>query len=255
MIHLHYRVREGGIPILKDREIEEDARYLLFQYDKSLLTDPHPLDVEDFTERFLGFSIHYENLSFNGCIWGMMVFNNQQIIVYDPEKDSIAFPKVDANTVVIDNSLLDMPNEYAFRSTMIHECGHGLYHPQIYRIDENQMSLFPLADENKLINTGCRSTDIQGSGKRKLVTDLDWIEHHAKYFSAAVLMPRSAMDIVCGDKDMRESLIKTAPGYELDTLALKVSETFNVSPASAKIRITQLGYGFEESNQQSLFTA
>lgn len=254
MVQLNYRVRKGGIPILKDKQIDEDAEYLLSQYDSTLLTDPHPLDVDDFTERFLGFNIHFDNLSNNGCIWGRMVFNNRRILVYDPEKNDIDFHPVDANTVVIDNSLLDSPNEYALRSTMIHECGHGLYHGQIYRENDAQLSFFPVKNEEKIAITACRSKDIQGNGKRGLVTDHDWIEHHAKYFSAAMLMNRPAMHIVCGNKELRKNLRAEVPGFELEYLASLVSDTFNVSPASAKIRINQLGYGFEKSEQSTIFS-
>ena len=254
MLQLNYRVRKDGVPILKDKEIDDDAEFILGQYDKTLLTDPHPLDVEDITERFLGFNIHYENLSNNGCIWGCMVFNNRKILVYDPDNNDIDYHPVDANTVVIDNSLLDDSNDYIFRSTMIHECGHGLYHAQIFRENDNQLSLFPEKAEEKIAVSVCRSSDIQGNGRHELVSTHDWIEHHAKYFSAAMLMPRSAMHIVCGDKSMRENLSKLAPGYELDILASRVSNTFNVSPTSAKIRIIQLGYGFEEYKQNTLFT-
>ena len=62
------------------------------------------------------------------------------------------------------------------------------------------------------------------------------------------------MHIVCSDKAMRDNIRKFAPGSELDILASRVSEVFNVSPASARIRITQLGYGFTESTQKTIFT-
>ncbi len=252
MLQLNYQVRDGGVPILKDSKIEEDAEFIIEQYDATLLTDPHPVNVEDITERFFGFNIHYENLSNNGCIWGMMVFNDRSIIVYDPEKDDIALCPVDENTVVIDNSLLSSHNEHAYRSTMIHESGHGLYHAQIYRENDKQTSLFPVRNEEKLAITACRSSDIQGSGKKRLITTRDWVEHHAKYFSAAILMPRPAMHLLCYDKRMREKLRKDFQGKELDILASKVSETFNVSITSAKIRINQLGYGFD-NKQRTLF--
>ncbi|MCR5847999.1 MAG: ImmA/IrrE family metallo-endopeptidase [Lachnospiraceae bacterium] len=253
MLQLNYRVRNDGVPILKNKNIEDDAEYILSQYDDTLLTNPHPIDVEDFTERFLGYNIHFENLSFNGCIWGRMVFNNRRILVYDPEKKDIAYRPIDENTVVIDNSLLEAPNEYAFRSTMIHECGHGLYHSQIYKENENQLSFFPTNNDEKIAITACRSSDVQGSGKRELITKHDWIEHHAKYFSAAILMPRPAMHIVCYDKKLRDNKF-LSPEMKLDLLTERVSDTFNVSPASARIRINQLGYGIDNIKQRKLFT-
>ena len=253
MIQLKYQVREGGIPILKNDQIDNDAEYVLGLYDRTLLTDPHPLDVEDFTERLLGFNIDYMDITNNESIWGMMVYNNRNVIVYDREAKDIRLCPVAANTVVLDNSLLDEGNEFIFRSTMMHECGHGLYHRQIFCEDDNQLSLFPELNDEKIAITACRSSDIQGTGKHSLVTKHDWIEHHAKYFSAATLMPKSAMKIICGDESLRNRLRDEAPGFETSLLASIVSDTFNVSSTSALIRINQLGFGFDKGGQHSLF--
>ena len=101
-------------------------------------------------------------------------------------------------------------------------------------------------------STACRRFDIEGgeyneSGRKSLVSDHDWLEHQAKYFSAAILMPRAAMKIICGDEELRRRFQEEFPGYEEEMLASYVADVFNVSVASAKIRIRQLGYGFEET--------
>lgn len=258
MVSLNYQVGKHGIPILKHAKIDDDVECLLQQYDKTLLTDPHPIDVDDFAERFLGFNMHYENLSNNGCIWGRMVFNNRRILVYDPETNGIAYHPVDANTIVIDNSLLDEASEAAYRSTVAHEAGHGLYHPQIFREDDNQLSLFPIENEQKVAVTVCRSVDVTGgtSGRRELVTDHDWIEHHAKYFSAALLMPKTAMKRLCMDETVRKKCLQYGiPILADEELARKVCNTFNVSYTSAKIRISELGYSFKQTEmEKTLFT-
>ena len=257
MAGLTYQVGKRGVPILSHEKIDGDAEYLISQYDNTLLTDPRAIDVDDFVERYLGFNLHFENLSFNGCIWGRMVFNNRRILVYVPETHGIAYHPIDANTIVVDNSLLEDNSEFAYRSTVIHEAGHGLYHPQIFKEDDNQISLFPVKNADKKAVTVCRSVDVLGvknEGRRELITDHDWIEHHAKYFSAAVLMPKKAMQIVCGDMRTREHCKRFGPLAD-EMLAQRVSGVFNVSPTSARIRIKQLGYAFQqEENQQNMFT-
>lgn len=45
---------------------------------------------------------------------------------------------------------------------------------------------------------------------------------------------------------MRRRFQETFPGCEEEMLASYVADVFNVSVESAKIRIKQLGYGFEE---------
>ena len=106
--------------------------------------------------------------------------------------------------------------------------------------------------------TACRKSDIEGGdGSRKtLSTDHDWLEHQAKYFSAAILMPREAMRVVCGNESMRSRLTAEAPGFEEIFLANHVAEVFNVSVESARIRIKQLEYDFKpvEHQNPTIFT-
>lgn len=245
-----FRARKNGVPILKDDDIDKDVIVLLHDYNPELLEKPQALDIEDFAERFIGFGIHYDYLSNNGCIWGTMVFNNRLILVYDPEANSIDYHPVDAGTIVVDNTLLEGPTEYALRSTIAHECGHGLYHPQIYKEDDNQLSLFPVNTSNKLAVSVCRKEDINGSAgaRKELITDHDWIEHHAKYFSASLLMNKAVMMKTYGNKEWRRKfLFENGSGIADNNLVAQVARTFNVSPKSARIRLSKLGLLFEQN--------
>lgn len=146
---------------------------------------------------------------------------------------------MDASTIVIDNGLLDEKKEHAFRSTVMHESGHAIYHDEYYYIDYYQL---PLEDEREVKHlpyTSCEAKSIMGSKgiSRKLRTDLDWIEHQAKYFSAAALMPRKTMRILCADPEIQQFCFEEHSGYENDALIAMVSKIYNVSYESAKIRI------------------
>ena len=130
MIQPHFKTSMTGVPILKNAAIEADAERILRDYNPSLLETPQALDVDDFAENYLGLRIHYENLSHNGSIWGRMVFYNSQIPVYVPLLDRAEYCPVEAGTILIDNSLEDEERKTLFRSTMMHECGHKVYHMQ-----------------------------------------------------------------------------------------------------------------------------
>ncbi|WP_049729813.1 ImmA/IrrE family metallo-endopeptidase [Dorea sp. D27] len=86
--------------------------------------------------------------------------------------------------------------------------------------------------------TGCKKTDIEGgeeqAGRRRLLTDHDWLEHQSKYFSAAILMPKTPFLTAVSD------LLENS-GQDTTTLAESLSEIFHVSPSSANIRLAQLG--------------
>jgi len=236
--------RNNGVPIIKDTEIEMHAIDLLKDYNLSLLKEPQQLDVDDFAESYMQLNLDYQNLSHNGFIWGRMVYDNRQIPVLNEKLLRAEFYPVKANTILIDNSLLENNKENAYRSTVVHECAHSLYHP-IY---------FEMNGYESQGTTACRESDINGSkkndsGKHKLETDMDWIEHHAKYFSAAILMPKPAMMIAV--KNWQERYEETEKEYSnygfdnlckdfVNTLPSYIAETFKVSERSACIRLEQL---------------
>lgn len=243
MIDLRLKYGTNNIPVLSNKTIDEHAEQLIGDYDSGLLSKPQAIDVEDFAENYLGLHFHFTDLSHNGFIWGRMVFNDTKIIVYNPDTKRPDEEPVEGSTIVIDNGLLDEKKEHAFRSTVMHESGHYIYHDEYYYIDYFQL---PLEDNNEtehLPYTSCEAKSIVGGtscSSRKLRTDIEWIEHQAKYFSAAALMPRKTMRMLCADPMIQHLCFSEYPGYENDALIAMVSKVYNVSYESAKIRINEL---------------
>lgn len=248
MYELQFRCRKNGVPILSHDEIDTDVEMFIRDFKPELLKKPGETDIEGFVEFYLGLTPEYNNLTHCGLILGRMVFNdNNKIPIYDPEIKRAEYIFARRGTVMIDNTLLE--DEHRFRSTMGHEAGHWIYQQSYFYKDPFQMTLF---SDMENTSTACRRFDIEGGecneGRRKsLVSDHDWLEHQAKYFSAAILMPRAAIKIICGDEELRRRFQETFPGCEEEMLASYVADVFNVSVESAKIRIRQLGYGFEET--------
>lgn len=257
MYEPRFRCRKNGVPILSNDDIEHDAEMFIRDFNEDLLKHPGEVDIEKFAEYYLGLIPEYNNLTHCGLILGRMVFNdNNKVAVYDSETGRAEYISAKRGTLIIDNTLLE--DEHRLRSTIGHESGHWIYQQSYYHIDQNQLTLFSNADAT---TTACRKSDIEGGecpqgGRKNLTSDHDWLEHQAKYFSAAILMPRAAMKIVCGDERVRKNLSAELPGFEEEVLAGHVSEVFNVSTESARIRIKQLGYGFKQEILQNnqLFT-
>lgn len=236
---LKARHGKNNVPILSNNDIEGAVEELLRDYDPKLLSQPQAIDVEDFVENYLDLHLRYANLSHDGHILGRTVFETMCVQLYDKGKNAPYLELVKANTVIIDNGLLLDNREHLFRSTMGHEGGHRVCNSEYYLCNYFQHEL-PLEDEKgrwkgeerQVGFVQCNERDIMGTGNKpkKLKTDNDWLEHHANYFSASLLMPKTAMNIVLSDlKSLPES-----------TLAVVVSETFNVSLESAKIRIKDI---------------
>lgn len=248
MFEPKFRSKKNGVPVLSDADIDAHAEAFIEDYDKTLLTNPRAVDIEHFAEYYLGLNQEYNYLSHCGLILGRMVFNDSdKIPVYDAEKRRAEYTSAERGTILLDNTLLEENNEHRLRSTVGHECGHWIYHPGYFYVDPYQMTLFQ--DEIR-VSTACRTADIEG-GRKALVTDMDWLEHHAKYFGAAILMPMSAVKMVAGNPDTRAAIRNNCNGVREDEiLADIVSEIFNVSTASAKIRIMQLGLSMAEETKR-----
>lgn len=254
MYEPEFRCQKNGVPILSHKEIEDDAENFIKDFDVEILERPRELDIERFVEYYLRLSLDYNNLSNCGLILGRMVFNDtDKIPIYDAERGRAEYISAERGTIMVDNMLLD--DEHRLRSTLGHEAGHWIYQQSYFCTDANQITLFDTVDR---VGTACRKSDIEGGDgtKRTLSTDHDWLEHQAKYFSAAILMPRKAMRVVCGDEAMRRNLAAEAPGFEEIFLANHVAEVFNVSVESARIRIKQLEYDFKPvmHNNPAIFT-
>ena len=226
------------VPVLRDSEIDAYAEELLKKYEPQILSEPQALNIEDFAEFHMGFNIHYTHLSHNGFIWGKMVFQDSLILNYDPATGRAGEEPVEANTIVIDNRLID--KEHAFRSTVAHETAHGIFHPEYYFHNYNpRQVLFSFVDDEEyhssICSTFCRDKNIKAdvNTHRKFETDIEWIEHQAKYFSAAILMPKTAVYMLLDDH-------KTQNPWDDNAFVKIISEIFNVSVASAKIRIKTL---------------
>lgn len=231
------RKQRNGILIMSNNEINTHAEEYLRDYNSSLLKIPQPVDIEVFAEFYLDLALDYTYLSYCGLILGRMVFQEtERFPVYLPVEKCVDYLYVKRGTMLIDNILLDDRNESRLRSTIGHECGHWVFHSDFYsRINsKNNQKNTPLSTI-----AGCKKTDIESgadsNGRRKLVTDTDWLEHHAKYFNAAILMPKTPF-IYAVTKMMKYGYVKE------DELAEKLSDIFQVSPASASIRLSQLGF-------------
>ena len=230
MIDLTLKYDRNNIPILSNNDIEDVVEAICRDFSPSLLCEPQAIDVEELSEGYINLHTDYANLSHRDFIWGMTVFENTIILAYDKERREIYEVPTKANTIVIDSSLLS-DREHALRSTFGHEIGHYMFHSAYYLRNTSQYRL-PLDNDatRGFVLCGKKQVAGDGNGPKKLKTDKDWLEHQAKYFSAAILMPKTAMKIVLSDlENLPDGIIAT-----------EVSRIFNVSIESAKYRIKDL---------------
>ena len=180
-----------------------------------------------------------------------MVFYNSQIPIYVPSLERAEYCPVEAGTVLIDNSLEDEERKTLFRSTMMHECGHKVYHTQYYREESKPSVWLTAACARSVSATACRQADIVGSwsdGRHKLISDHDWLEHQAKYFGAAMLMPASMVRHVFDELGIGESMRGSSSKESEHDFIFWLTSVFRVSAHSAEIRIKQLKLDHQSVN-------
>lgn len=231
------RKKRNGVPIICNGEIDAHAEEFLKDYNPAVLKNPQPVNMEEFAEFYLDLTLDYTYLSHCGLILGRMVFQEtERIPIYLPEEKCADYLYAKRGTMLIDNTVLEDWKEYRLRSTIGHECGHWVFHSDFYAYAKSRNNQKKIAASGIV---GCKKTDIEGGleivGRKRLVTEIDWLEHHAKYFSAAILMPKTPFINVVLD-------LTATPYFNESDLAEKLSGIFQVSPISASIRLSQLGF-------------
>lgn len=123
---------------------------------------------------------------------------------------------------------------------MGHEGGHGYFHTEYFAYDPNQLTLEDLLGVRSPAMVQCRvdTKKLSDYVETKIWGDKEWMEWQANAFSSSLLMPRSAMEIVC--EDIRSRSIDS---FSLPLLMVtEVSKVFNVSGEAAQYRLEGMGY-------------
>jgi hypothetical protein len=242
------RRKRNGIPLLSKDEINNIGEQFVAAYSPDAIKTPMAIDIDDFSQSYLGLRQDYQYLSHNGIYLGMMVFNDtDKIPVYDPSSKRAKYIKAQSGTVIIDSGLLEVGKERKYRFTMGHEVAHDILHSEYF------------ATKQKITGSGneptvkCRVDCSRINQKRiKAWSDYEWMEWQADRLSSAILMPASmARKLISMQRDELSAF--TAAGW-----IISVYRKFNVSLQAAEIRLRDLGiiYGISEldiKNELSMF--
>lgn len=240
MVRLNIKRKRSGVPVLSREQINDIGESLVQDFCPDALIHPQALDVDLFAQDYLGMDQDYQYLSHCGVYLGMTVFNDtNKVVVYNPEKQCAEYISARANTIIIDNTLLEENQEHRYRFTMGHEAaGHGVLHSEYFHYDRNQITLFGCVKDTAMIQ--CRTDSSKIAAKdSQYWDDHDWMEWQANAMSSAFLMPKRMVEMVAREikKKYRHNEASLV-GY---FMANAISETFNVSHEAALYRLKSLG--------------
>jgi hypothetical protein len=135
------------------------------------------------------------------------------------------------------------PAERRLRTTLAHEGGHGLLHAHLFVLGNRPDSLFAgglAPDEPKIL---CREGGVSGGGEDlKKKPTYTWWEFQANQAMGALLLPQSLV------AQALEPMVELRGMLGMAVLPLRnrepsirlISDTFNVNPIVAKIRLEAL---------------
>lgn len=257
MIEFHCdRYKKDGTPVVSDLEILDYAEAVLDDYKSKLLKEPGRLNATHFLESYLGATLDYQDIYYeenDNPIAGGTVFNDGYIMVFDRQNMCVRPIAVKAGTILIDNSTMEDGKEGFAKFTHLHEGGHFLIHPTVYRRVSNQLTLFDLGMENTRDShiVTCKRSAICGQKERsELKTEEDFREHHANTFAGGIAMPRPTF-IPCAKEMIRKAgfsggvwieseIIDWDYDFALSSMIEQLADIFGVSKSAAKVQLKRL---------------
>lgn len=239
--------KKTGVPVLSRKEIDIIGERLVQDFCPDAVITPQEIDIDLFVQDYLGADMDYQYLSHCGVYLGMTVFNDtDKVPVFDPVNNRAEYISAKANTIIIDNSLLEKNQEHRYRFTTGHEAGHSYLHTEYFGYDSNQLTFADLlGDAVPAPMLQCRiDAKKAGTTNPKLWGDKEWMEWQANALSSAILMPKSMVLKVAEEVTESVNNKRLIARNQVD----KVSQIFNVSWEAASYRLKELGV--IEKNQE-----
>jgi len=184
------------------------AQNALKYYNPELICgDPQEIPIEEIIEFHFGIIVQYRNLSKNGSIHGITVFEHSMIPVYDDRRKQYEATFAKSGIILIDKRLLAQNREKRLRFTFAHELGHYMIHKDYY-------------------------TEIDELASKTSSTSDSQTEREADALGAALLMPYGRVKVAF--MRLQGKLPKEATIHQL-------AQLFNVSAQAMEIRLRIIG--------------
>lgn len=120
--------RSSLIPYIPTSEYDKAAGDFLELYYPEALVKPTPVPIERIAKEELGLDVQYVCLSEELDIYGMTIFSDGAVEVYNPEEGLYDLKVFKKKTVLIDPEAVKKTNIGCQNNTIAHECVHWYKH-------------------------------------------------------------------------------------------------------------------------------
>lgn len=183
---------------------------------------PEPIRVERFLEKFFEVHVLYEEIEVG--VMGCAAFDRTGRVT-----GFMISPEIEADGA--------KSSERRLRSTLAHEGGHGLLHPQLFMRDSDTGNLLGNAAAEKP-RIMCRARDI-GAARSKAY-DGRWWEWQANRAIAGILLPKKLVAAAVASSLDKSALMPNLDESNRSQAERLVAQTFDVNPVVARIRLEEM---------------
>lgn len=125
------------VPYIPPQEYDKVARAFLEEFYSDALKNPMPVPIEEIARDGLGLDLRFDVcLSEELDIYGMTIFTDGVVEVYDPNEGLYDTQQFKAKTVLIDPEAVKKTNTGCRNNTIAHECVHWYKHRYYYKMQK-----------------------------------------------------------------------------------------------------------------------
>lgn len=221
------------VPIIYKEQLDDVAEEFLAKYYPEALKEPMAVPTREVAKR-MGLNIQEVPITKTCSVFGQTYFSDCEMKYYDHEARVYKPLAVKRGTILVDPDVYFMRNVGSMNNTIIHECVHWDLHKKFFELE-------------KLYNKEARTIKCQvqeGIRPERNRTPLDWMEWHANHLAPRILMPAKQTSQKIEELiEKNKRVLQTENIADImESVVYELSEFFEVSRISAKIRMIDLGY-------------
>lgn len=204
------------VPYIPPAEYDKVAQEFLEKYYPQALANPMPVPIEDIAKNEMGLDVRYVCLSEEQDIYGMTIFTDGAVEIYDPIEGLYDSQVFKSKTVLIDPEAVKKTNSSCKNNTIAHECVHWYKHRLFYK--RQQFALPRYAKYCK-----CRVSQLPDT-----IDEENIMESQATGIAPRILMPKSTfieaaehLGVAYG-KDNRDAIRALAELYDVSRQSVEI---------------------------------
>lgn len=212
---------ETLLPYIPPSEYDNVATDFLERYFPGAISKPQKVPILEVARNDVGLDVQFVCLSEESDIYGITIFEDGNVEIYDPEECLYDTKFFKRKTVLIDPEAVKKTNIGCRNNTIAHECVHWFKHRMYYR-----MQKFTLPKKAKYCKCSINSLNLYNDEE-------ELMEKQAIGIAPWILMPKQSFEEVARSYDN----LSENSWREISEIA----EFFDVSKQSVTIRLSECG--------------